>query len=1027
MTENPGHDELYDAFLDALLDGDRPDPQEFLQQAGVVDTDLLAKLNGLAVACQVLPAAAGTGNDDTVEGLPFQRLGEFRLIMRLGSGGMGTVYLAEQESLGRRVALKVIRSELIGSSNASARFHREAKSLARIQHPNVVTIFGFGIDQGVHYLAMEFVPGLDLTETLQDAADAEVELAPADAVRWALEIGRALQCVHDEGLLHRDVKASNIRITPEGRAVLVDFGLASDSDADGPTLTRSFVGSPATSSPEQIRSSSELDPRTDVYSLGVTLYRCITGHVPFIGDNLEAIFHQVLSVQPVPPRQLRPGIPRDLETVILHAMEKNPERRYQTATAFANDLEAVLEFRPIQAQPPNLRRRAMQWTRRHRASAAALLTAATAVIAGVVFLIVQAEQKRIGVKKNAQDLVAQARQALTEFVQLGDEIASIKNRSIGVERAFETTFVPIKDIRDLNAARNQYRTSDLQRERLFNQALEYLEQAERANPDVQGANAIRAELYVIRYREAIEEGNHAASRFYRTRALRFDDNGSIWNQFMVPAVLGLDVDPPGPVTVFPFRYLEHDQLVLNGEPRMVPVPGLVGDPIPSNAELPLIPGTWCLRVLQNMDPALHGDLIYQIGGANIEGSVFVLRGNAMPEPHELPSIERLDQLVSVDGIAVNDHYHIDQLAVIPNQSRLWQFKRLEQNYEVQATWTELDIKLGLAEDLAQQGKCTATLLRGNQNLTIAVPAGLLTRTTASPRLMLPKYALQIQDPQQTISVEPGEQAFIIRREGFEDFFVQLYAHAEQKELIPIPLVAEHTTPLGFVRVSLQPSWPEPSYWIMDREVTCVEYLEFLNTRESLEAIAASQAPVRFPRSIRNENNGGSWPHNADGTYSIAENWHPLWPAFGVSWDDAVAFAQWKTQQARAAGLPYTYKLPSLSQFRLAGCGATLWPYPYGVDFRPIWSNCCFARPKPEPEPVLRYPIDASLFDVYDCSGSALEWVNEWWDQDHTQRFAAGGSWAQGGATAAKPTSGLGIAPASTSLEVSFRLILEIDD
>jgi tRNA A-37 threonylcarbamoyl transferase component Bud32 len=1025
MTENPGHDERYDAFLDALLDGDRPDPQEFLQQAGVVDVDLLAKLKGLTVACQVLPAAA-PGNDDTVEGLPFPRLGEYRLIMRLGGGGMGTVYLAEQESLGRRVALKVIRSELIGSSNASARFHREAKSLARIQHPNVVTIFGFGIDQGMHYLAMEFVPGLDLTETLLDAADAEVELPPADAVRWALEIGRALQCVHDEGLLHRDVKASNIRITPEGRAVLVDFGLASDTDADGPTLTRSFVGSPATSSPEQIRSSSELDPRTDVYSLGVTLYRCITGHVPFVGDTMEAVFHQVLSTQPVPPRRLRPGIPRDLETVILHAMEKDPERRYQTATAFANDLEAVLEFRPIQAQPPNFGRRALQWIRRHRASAAALLTAATAIIAGVVFLIVQAEQERLGVKNGALDLVDQARQAMQDFAQLGQEISGIKNRSIGVESAFETTFVPLADIRDLDAARNQYRTASLQRERLFNQALEYLEQAERANPNVPGTNAIRAELYVMRYREAMDEGNPAASRFYRTRAQRFDD-GSVWDKFMVPVVLRMEVDPPGPVTLFPIRYLEHDQLVTDGEPRMVPVPGLVGDPIPPNSQLPLAPGTWCLRVLEDLAPAKRGDLIHQIGGGRVEGTVFVLRGNARPEPNESQSISRLDQLLSVDDIAVNDHYGIDQFALTAQQQRLWKFRRADRAYEVRASWDDLDIQLGLADNLANQGACTAQLLRDGQSLTVAVPTGLLTRTTASPRFLLPEFSMVLGESQQTITVEPGEQAFVVRRDGYEDYLVQIYASTGAEVNIPISLVAEHTTPVGFARVSLQPSWPIPSYWIMDREVTSAEYLEFLNTANTLAAVDASQTPIRFPRSIRNENRGGSWPRNADGTYSIASNWRPDWPAFGVSWDDAVAFAEWKTLQARAAGLPYTYKLPSLPQFRLAGRGATLWPYPYGVDFRPIWSNCCFARPKPEPEPVLRYPIDASLFDVYDCSGSALEWVNEWWDQDHTQRFAAGGSWAQGGATAAKPTSGLGIAPASTSLEVSFRLILEIDD
>ncbi len=988
MAQNPAHDDLYDAFLDALLEGEAPNPKEFLTQAEVDDPKLADKLQGLLEASRILPTATTFSQEDSVDGLPFQRLGEFRLLTRLGSGGMGTVYLAEQESLGRRVALKIIRPELIGSPSASLRFQCEAKSLARIQHPNVVTIFGYGVDQGAHYLAMEFVPGLDLTETLQDAQEAEMDLPPADAV-------------------------------------LVDFGLATEPDDDGPTLTRSFVGSPATASPEQIADFHDIDARTDVYSLGVTLYRCITGAVPFQGKSMEAVFHQVLNSSPIPPRKLRPGIPSDLETVILHAMEKDPERRYQTATAFANDLEAVLEFRPIQAKPPAWTRRVSHWVRCHRASAATLLTAGVAILAGIIFLVFQVEQDRRQIRQSALARVSDARQTMNDFIRLGEDNQTLRSHFLGAEVMFETNHVPSEQVRELDAVRNQYRTALIQRERLFNQALEYLEQAERLHPEVAGTDEVRAELYTLRYREALDDGNHVASRFYRERAQHFDD-GTVWKRLMTPIEVRLLIDPPGPATVYPFRYLEHSELVADGEPRIVPVPGLSGDPIPDSKDLPFALGTWCLTVIEDLAPAHRGDHVYAIAGAPIEGTIFVLRGNSSPEPPRLPTLNRLDRLVQVNGNPIRDDCACEKFAEDPDLVRTWNFSRGQQLIQVEASFAELNIELGSAAKLAALGGCTAQLLRDGSTMTIAVPAGLKTRVNASPRMLLPEFAIDYQNAEQILPLEQGVQAFIIRREGFEDCMVQLHASDDESFSLPAPLIPAKTTPTGFNYIIPRPGWNLEPYWLMDREITSAEYLEFLNDPLILAEIKQSDLPIRFPRSMRNESSGGSWSRSADGTYSIPSDWRADWPAFGISWHDAVRFAEWKTTRARAQGLPYTCRLPVLAEFRFAARGDTPWGYPYGADFRPTWSNCCFSRPKPEPEPVLRYPLDASLFGIYDCSGSALEWVNAWWDQDHVKRFAAGGSWAQGGATAAKPAAGLGLRPTETSLEASFRLVLEVE-
>lgn len=647
-------------------------------------------------------------------------------------------------------------------------------------------------------------------------------------------------------------------------------------------------------------------------------------------------------------------------------------------------------------------------------------------MAGIVFLIYQVEQEQKMTRQAAVDRVSDAQKTMADFVSLGAENRALQQEVLHAAMMFETNHVPSEKIRELDAVRNQYRTALIQRERLFNQALEYLEQAERLDPDVVGTDLVRAELYVLRYREALTEGNHVAQRFYRERAHHFDD-GSVWKEMMTPTRVRLAIDPPGPVTIFPFRYLEHDQIVPGGDPRMVPVPGLAGDPLPSPEEIPLTPGTWCLHVIEDRAPALTGDYLFEISGAPIQGSIFVLGGNARPEPHQLPGVARLDRLIQVDGTAVTDAYTIDKLIADPQQPRSWMFARGEEVFTVDASWKELDIELGTARELAAQGECTAQLLRDGKVMTIAVPPGLKTRINASPRLMLPEFAIQHTHAEQVIEMEPGVQAFVIRRVGFEDCLVQFNADDREEIEVPVPMLAFGTTPTGFVRINPKPGWQLTGYWLMDREVTAAEYLEFLNQPQILAEIKQSPEPIRFPRTIRNEHSGGSWPRDPDGRYHIASDWHPDWPAFGISWHDAVRFAEWKTEQARAQGLPYTYRLPILAEFRLGAKGNTQWDYPYGTDFRPNWSNCCFSRPKPEPEPVLRYPLDASIYGVYDMSGSALEWVDAWWDQDHIKRFAAGGSWAQGGATAAKPAAGIGMRPKSTSLETAFRLVLEIDE
>ncbi len=329
-------------------------------------------------------------------GLPFGRLGAFRLIRRLGAGGMGVVYLAVQESLGRQVALKVLRLERAGSFEAETRFRREVGTISELSHPNIVTVYGSGEAKGIRYFAMELVPGKGLDDVLREASSRGEMIPTARILDWTRDIADALDYAHQAGIIHRDVKPSNIRITPEGRPVLLDFGVAHHTDLASLTLTGEFRGTPHYASPEQVNAKRrEIDARTDLYSLGVTLYEAVTGRVPFEGETTEQVFHQILEKEPVPPYRLNSEIPRDLETVILKAMEKDPERRYQTMADFAGDLQRILNGEMILAKPASFATKIWKRIRRNPAVSTAVGVALAAIAALAVSIpLYFAQEKR---------------------------------------------------------------------------------------------------------------------------------------------------------------------------------------------------------------------------------------------------------------------------------------------------------------------------------------------------------------------------------------------------------------------------------------------------------------------------------------------------------------------------------------------------------------------------------------------------------------------------------------------------------
>jgi eukaryotic-like serine/threonine-protein kinase len=261
--------------------------------------------------------------------------GRYRIQRKLGAGGMADVYLAEDQELGRRVAIKILNSRHGNDDQFIERFRREAKNAAALNHPNIVSIYDRGEAEDTYYIAMEFLDGRTLKELIVSRGAAPINVT----VEYARQILSALRFAHRHGIVHRDIKPHNVLVDAEGRVKVTDFGIARAGTSQM-TETGSIVGTAQYLSPEQAR-GGEVDPRSDLYSLGIVLYELLTGKTPFDGETPVEIAMKHLSTTPKPPSKLRPDIPRELDMVVLRALAKNPDDRYQTADEMEADLERV--------------------------------------------------------------------------------------------------------------------------------------------------------------------------------------------------------------------------------------------------------------------------------------------------------------------------------------------------------------------------------------------------------------------------------------------------------------------------------------------------------------------------------------------------------------------------------------------------------------------------------------------------------------------------------------------------------------
>ena len=263
-------------------------------------------------------------------------LGRYEIVAELGKGAMGVVYRANDPMLNRILAIKTINTEEAGHEGMAeyeARFYTEAKAAGGLNHPNIIIIYDIGKSGHLVYMAMEYIEGKELREMLADGK----ALAVAQSVDIAAQVGEGLAYAHQHQVVHRDIKPANIMITPEGRAKIADFGIARMRSSETRTQTGVILGSPKYISPEQVV-GKRADHRSDIFSLGVILYECLTGSTPFNGEGLSALMYQITNHDPAPPSASNPQVPVMLDYIIAKVLAKAPEARYQSAADFANDL-----------------------------------------------------------------------------------------------------------------------------------------------------------------------------------------------------------------------------------------------------------------------------------------------------------------------------------------------------------------------------------------------------------------------------------------------------------------------------------------------------------------------------------------------------------------------------------------------------------------------------------------------------------------------------------------------------------------
>lgn len=1021
-------EELYDSYVEAALAGQAVEPEQFLAERGFGDGQVVEELVDRLRSIQEL-AGSGFQTRRKAEGdLPFERIGEYRLVEKIGSGAMGVVYLAEQGSLARLVALKVIREELAGTLGAEQRFEREARALARIQHPGIVRLVGFGRDEGVRFLAMELVPGQSLAEVMQERQSLE----PVQVAQWGFELARALARVHASGLLHRDVKPSNVRIHEDGHAVLVDFGLSRSADLASVSRTEGFAGSLGYASPEQVRASGEIDGATDVYSLAATLYHALAGRPPIQADGIEALLQGILREEPPNLRQVRPEVPADLATVIQHALAKDPKRRYPSALDFAADLERVLALKPIRAKAPGPWHQLQLWARRNPAAAGGIAVALASLVAVIGLLVMQSRWREQGRLENARTALAEARAEVAVYRSGRERMARRSNELRELSIDLEHSFLDEVSRHRHAELIDEVESARRQRAGTAFRVGELLTLAQRLDPSLaDDAQQVQAEFLVERWRDALDSGDAAEMRLFEQELNRLDPTGELRLELLPKQSVPFAYSGE-PCDVYLFRMVEQELEPFAGVPRDVAMPwgregaqhffadgsgaGLAAGAAREDVKLDL--ATWCLRPADHQAPTAEGswtaaDLIVELDGHAVRGGPLVAA--------DFWPLERGDRIEAVEGQTVRDAHDVRLFAREEPEALVRVLRKgAEQEFQVPRL-PEAD--LASVGSWAERFGGMALRYRDGRLQEVEVPAGRAWRTSTAPTFYRRAHCL---DPDQgALELERGSYLFVALREGCAPqrvgFFVDGFEDICRVPLDPRPL---GFAPKGFVHTGAS-NWNHyEEVWAMEREVTSSEWRAFLDDpeiRALQEANWADGGRAYLPRAGGLFEHGALWRRTEDGGWEApGRSWD--WPVTGISPDDAKSFAAWRNGLLDRGRL----SIGTYGDRIVSGFVHRDRRYAWGRRYDPQAANTCYSRPIAGLEAVGSNPLDQNPLGLYDIVGNASELLDAWFDEPNGYRLAVGGNWGEPRASQNRIDAFQGLRPDQTNGASGVRLYWKPD-
>lgn len=500
------HERIIDAvkrYMRLLSEGNAPSMEDYLSQHADIADELRPSLEGLAMVHRAGAAKSMTMVAPDAE-FTAKPIGDFQILGELGRGGMGVVYEAVQLSLGRKVALKVLPFASGLDDVRLKRFHNEAQAAAALHHTNIVPVYAVGSDRGVHYYAMQMIDGQtlgDLIETVKtdrgpgfrtgvkpertQPGQRGLESATLSTlstwsnqstrystsgeslrfyqsmVRMIVQAAHALDYAHGYGVVHRDIKPANLLLDSAGKLWVTDFGLAQVQDAASPlTRTGDPMGTLKYMSPEQAAGNRNvLDHRTDIYSLGVTLYELLTLTPAIRGDGYRELLNEVVEREPVSPKSIEPGLPVELDTIIRKAIAKSPTGRYATAGEMAEDLQRWLDDKPIKARPPTMLDRLAKWRRRNNGLVAVagilLLVSTLALLATTLMIWREQHRTREALHREtrqrevAEQNFKQARAAVDSFSSLAESELAYRGDLQDLRRSFlETSLEFYRDFLD---------------------------------------------------------------------------------------------------------------------------------------------------------------------------------------------------------------------------------------------------------------------------------------------------------------------------------------------------------------------------------------------------------------------------------------------------------------------------------------------------------------------------------------------------------------------------------------------------